>query len=80
MHSSLAVLHPDEAGQIYCHSSLLGRPRRWRILAGHRSLLLRANSQATRNGPRRAHSGALRFLALYGAVSKRLAAAQPRTD
>jgi transposase len=67
-----------EAGQIIAvHPVLDGRGQR-RIIAGHRTLPPPANSQTPRNGrPGTARSGeivALRPLAFYDAVGKRLAA------
>jgi transposase len=67
----------EEGSTIAVHPVLDGRGQR-RIIAGHRSLPARANSQTPRNGAASiTHSGeivALRPLAFYDAVGRRLAA------
>ena len=67
----------EEGHVIAVHPVLDGRGQR-RIIAGHRTLPPPANSQTPRNGaPGTARSGeivALRPLAFYDAVGKRLAA------
>jgi len=67
----------EEGSIIAVHPVLDGRGQR-RILAGHRSLPARAGSQTSRNGAATmTHSGeivALRPLAFYDAVGRRLAA------
>jgi transposase len=78
VHSTANEVRILEAGQIIAvHPVLDGRGQR-RIIAGHRTLPPPANSQTPRNGrPGTARSGeivALRPLAFYDAVGKRLAA------
>jgi len=78
VHNTANEVRILEAGQIIAvHPVLDGRGQR-RILAGHRSLPPPANSQTPRNGaPGPAQSGdvvALRPLAFYDAVGRRLAA------
>ena len=77
VHNTANEVRILEANHIIAvHPVLDGRGQR-RILAGHRSLPPPANSQTPRNGPPRgARSGdvvALRPLAFYDAVGKRLA-------
>jgi hypothetical protein len=78
VHSTADEVRILEDGSIIAvHPVLDGRGQR-RILAGHRSLPARANSQTSRTGAATmTHSGeivALRPLAFYGAVGRRLAA------
>jgi hypothetical protein len=78
VHNTANEVRILEAGQVIAvHPVLDGRGQR-RILAGHRSLPPPANSQTPRNGaPGGARSGdvvALRPLAFYDAVGRRLAA------
>ena len=78
VHNTANEVRILEAGHIIAvHPVLDGRGQR-RIHAGHRSLPPPANSQTPRNGaPGRARSGevvALRPLAFYDAVGRRLAA------
>jgi len=65
-----------EDGQVVAvHPILDGRGQR-RIIAGHRTARAPANSQTPRNGPAPGRTGdvvALRSLAFYDAVGKRLA-------
>jgi Mu transposase, C-terminal domain len=77
VHNTANEVRIFEANQIIAvHPVLDGRGQR-RILAGHRSLRPPANSQTPRNGaPAGARSGdvvALRPLAFYDAVGRRLA-------
>jgi transposase len=78
VHSTTNEVRILEAGQVIAvHPVLDGRGQR-RIIAGHRTLPPPVNSQTPRNGtPGAARSGevvALRPLAFYDAVGKRLAA------
>ena len=78
VHNTAAEVRILEAGHVIAvHPVQDGRGQR-RILAGHRSLPPPANSQTPRNGASgRARSGdivALRPLAFYDAVGRRLAA------
>ena len=65
----------EEGRVIATHPVLDGRGQR-RIIAGHRTARAPANSQTSRNGPAPGRTGdvvALRSLAFYDAVGKRLA-------
>ena len=78
VHSTAAEVRILEEGNIIAvHPVLDGRGQR-HIIAGHRSLPARANSQSSRNGVAvMTHSGeivALRPLTFYDAVGRRLAA------
>ena len=78
VHSTAAEVRILEEGNIIAvHPVLDGRGQR-HIIAGHRSLPARANSQSSRNGvAAMTHSGeivALRPLTFYDAVGRRLAA------
>jgi transposase len=77
VHSTANEVRILEAGQVIAaHPALEGRGQR-RIIAGHRSLPPPANSRTPRNGAPKAPAGefvALRPLAFYDAVAKRLAA------
>ena len=76
VHSTAHELRILEDGQVVAvHPVLDGRGQR-RIIAGHRTARAPANSQTPRNGPAPGRTGdvvALRPLAFYDAVAKRLA-------
>ena len=76
VHSTAHELRILEDGQVVAvHPVLDGRGQR-RIIAGHRTARVPANSQTPRNGPAPGRTGdvvALRPLAFYDAVAKRLA-------
>ena len=77
VHSTASEVRILEEGHVVAtHPVLEGRGQR-RIIAGHRSAPPPPNSQTPRNGPPPGRSGdvvALRPLAFYDAVGKRLAA------
>jgi hypothetical protein len=77
VHSTASEVRILEEGHIVAtHPVLEGRGQR-RIIAGHRSAPPPPNSQTRRHGPPPGRSGdvvALRPLAFYDAVGKRLAA------
>ena len=76
VHSTADEVRIIEEGRIVAvHPVMEGRGQR-RIIAGHRTAAAPANSQTARNGPSPGRSGevvALRPLAFYDAVGKRLA-------
>ena len=77
VHSTADEVRILEEGRVVAVHPVLDGSGQRRIIAGHRNAPPPANSQTTRHGPLPSQSGdvvALRPLALYDAVGRRLAA------